>query len=68
MMIGCLCYFLLTSAFLPDLPLRPAGAIQMALIFLSLAVFWLHFGTLKGPIGFLAFLVPRLGPKNIKIN
>jgi len=26
-MIGCLCYFWLTSAFLPDLPLRPAGAI-----------------------------------------
>jgi len=26
------------------------------------------FGTLKGPIGFLAFLVPRLGRKNIKIN
>jgi len=37
-------------------------------IFLTLAVFWLHFGTLKGPNGFLAFLVPRLGPKNIKIN
>jgi len=35
---------------------------------LSLAVFWLHFGTLKGPNGFLAFLVPRLEPKNIKIN
>jgi len=35
--------------------------------FLSLAVFWLHFGTLKGPNGYLAFLVPRLGPKNIKI-
>jgi len=35
---------------------------------LSLAVFWLHFETLKGPNGFLAFLVPRLGPKNIKIN
>jgi len=28
-MIGCLCYFLLTSAFLPDLPLRPAGATKM---------------------------------------
>ena len=27
MMIGCSCYFLLTSAFLPNLPLRPAGAI-----------------------------------------
>jgi len=36
--------------------------------FFSLAVFWLHFGTLKGPNGLLAFLVPQLGPKNIKIN
>jgi len=36
--------------------------------FLSLAVFWLLFGTLKGPNGFLAFLVPRLGPINLKIN
>ena len=27
LMIGCLCYFLLTSALLPDIPLRPAGAI-----------------------------------------
>jgi len=35
--------------------------------FFSLAVFWLHFGTLKGPNGFLAFLVPRLGPKSMKI-
>jgi len=35
---------------------------------LSFAVFWLLFGTLKGLNGFLAFLVPRLGPKNIKIN
>jgi len=35
---------------------------------LSLAVFWLLFGTLKGPNGFLAFLVPRLGPKKRKIN
>jgi len=35
---------------------------------LSLGVFWLHFGTLKGPNGFLAFLFPRLRPKNIKIN
>ena len=31
--------------------------------FLSLAVFWLLFGTLKGPNRFLAFLVPRLGLK-----
>jgi len=36
--------------------------------FFSLAVFCLHFGTLKDPNGFLAFLVLRLGPKNIKIN
>jgi len=36
--------------------------------FFSLVVFWLHFGTLKRPNRILAFLVPRLGPKNIKIN
>jgi len=36
--------------------------------FFSLAVFWLLFGTLKGPNRFLAFLVPRLGPKKLKIN
>jgi len=36
--------------------------------FLSLAVFWLLFGTLKGPNRFLAFLIPRLGPKKLKIN
>jgi len=35
---------------------------------LSLAVFWFLLGTLKGPNGFLAFLVTRLGPKNIEIN
>jgi len=35
--------------------------------FLNLAVFWLLFGTLKGLNGFLAFLVPRLGPKNLKL-
>jgi len=35
---------------------------------LSLAVFWLLFGTLKGPNGFLAFLVPSLGSKKLKIN
>ena len=35
--------------------------------FLSLAVFWLLFRTLKGPNGFLAFPVPRLGPKNLKL-
>jgi len=31
--------------------------------FLSFICFWLLFGTLKGPNGFLVFLVPRLGPK-----
>jgi len=36
--------------------------------FFTLAVFWLLFGTLKGPNGFSAFLVPRLGSKNLKIN
>ena len=36
--------------------------------FLSLAVFWLLFGTLKGPNGFLAFLVSRLGLKKPKIS
>jgi len=36
--------------------------------FFSSAVFWLHFGALKGPNGFLAFLVPRLRPKKLKIN
>jgi len=40
----------------------------MKYIIFSLAVFWLHFGTVKGPNGFLAFMVPRLGPKNIEIN
>jgi len=35
--------------------------------FFSSAVFWLHFGALKGPNGFLAFLVPRLRPKNLKL-
>jgi len=33
-----------------------------------LAVFWLLFGTWKGLKGFLAFLVPRLGPRKLKIN
>jgi len=37
-------------------------------LFLSLAVFWLLCGTLKSPIWFLAFLVPRLEPKILKIN
>jgi len=33
MMIRCFCYLLLTSAFLLNLPFRPAGAIEMTLIF-----------------------------------
>jgi len=40
----------------------------MTLIFFEFSCFLVTFGTLKGPNGFLAFLVPRLGPKNIKIN
>ena len=40
----------------------------MTLIFFSSAVLGLHIGTLKGPNGFLAFLPPRLGLKNNKIN
>jgi len=36
-------------------------------IFLSLAVFWLLFGTLKGQNEFLSFLLPRLAQKNLKI-
>jgi len=36
--------------------------------FLRLAVLWLHFGILKRLNGFLAFLVPRLSLKNIRIN
>jgi len=36
--------------------------------FFSLAVFWLLFQTLKGPNRILAFLVPRLGSKKLKIN
>jgi len=36
--------------------------------FFSLAVFLLLFGTLKGPNGFLEFLVPRSGLQNLKIN
>ena len=35
--------------------------------FFSLAVFWLLLGTLKGPNGFLAFPVPQLGPKILRI-
>jgi len=60
--------FLLASAFLALLPLRPAGAILVVKIFFESSCFWLHFWTLKGLNGFLAFLVPRLGPKKLKIN
>ena len=47
---------------------RPAGAILVAKIFFESSCFRLHLGTLNGPNGFLAFLVPRLGPKNLKTN
>jgi len=35
--------------------------------FLSLAVFWLLFETLKGLNGFLAFQVPRLGQQTLNL-
>ena len=60
--------FLLTSEFLPDLPLDPQEPFKWHIIFLSSAVFWLLSGILKGPNGFLAFLVPRLEPKKLEIN
>jgi len=40
----------------------------MTQFFFILAVFWLLFGTMKGPNGFLTFVVPRLGPKKLIIN
>jgi len=36
--------------------------------FFEFSCFWLPIGTLKGPNRFLAFLVPRLGPKKLRIN
>jgi len=36
--------------------------------FFYFSCFWLLFGTLKGPNGVLAFLVPSSGPKKLKIN
>ena len=41
---------------------------MIQIFFLSLAVVWLLLGTLKGPNGFLAFLVPKLEPKKLKID
>ena len=49
-------------------PFKTRRSHLMTYFFLSLAVFWLLFGTLKDPSGFLAFLIPRLGPKKLKIN
>ena len=49
-------------------PFDPIESLKWHKFFFSLADFWLRFGTLKSPIGFLAFMVPRLRPKNIKIN
>ena len=67
-MIGFLCYFLLTSAFLPDFPLRPAGAIQMTQKFFEFSCFLVTIRNFEGSEGFLAFVVPILGPKNLKHN
>jgi len=49
-------------------PFRTRRSHLNDIIFLSLAIFWLLFGTLKGPSGFSAFLVQKLGPKKLKIN
>jgi len=38
-MIGCLCYFVLTSAFFPDLPVRPTGVISMTYNFFEFSCF-----------------------------
>jgi len=68
MIIGWLLFFAYVSIFARP-PFKTSRSHLNDINFLLvLAVFWLHFGTLKGPNGFLAFLVPRLGPKNIKIN
>ena len=67
-MIGCLCYFLLMSAFLPDLPLRPAGVILNDIHFFQFSCFLVTFRDFERSEWDLAFLVPRLGPKNIKIR
>jgi len=48
-------------------PLKTCRSHLKDIIFLSLAVFWLLFKTLKGPNGFLVFMVPRLGPKTLKL-
>jgi len=62
-MIGCLLFFADVSIFSrPPFMTRRSHLNDMK-FFLCLAVFWLHFRTLKGPNRFLAFLVPRLGQK-----
>jgi len=68
-MIGCLYYlFFADVSIFARPPFTTCRSYLNDIIFLILAVFWVHFGTLKGPNGFLAFLVPKLGSKNIKIN
>jgi len=51
--------FLLTSAFLPDLPLRPAGAIQMTSIFFEFSCFLVTIRDFEGSEQVLAFLVAK---------
>jgi len=66
-MIGWLCYFFADVSIFARPPFKTRRShLNNIKLFLSLAVFWLLFRTLKGPNGFLAFLVLRLGPKNLK--
>jgi len=68
-MMGCLCNFLLMYSIFVRPPFKTRRShLNDTKFFLSLAVFWLLFGTLKGSKGLLAFLVLRLGPKKLKIN
>ena len=67
MMIECLFFFADISIFARP-PFKTRRSHLNDIIFFYLAVFWLLFGTFKGSNRFLAFLVPRLGPKNIKIK
>jgi len=40
----------------------------MTFIFFEFSCFLVTFQDFEGPNGLFVFLVPRLGPKNIKIN
>jgi len=66
-MIGCSCYFLLTSAFLPDLPLRPAGAIYMTFFF-EFSCFLVTFRNFQGSEWVFSVPGSKIKAKNIKIN